>query len=79
MASTVSSNVSSTSSNETTSTTAPTECLTDFVRTGRTGRRNAVPDVFIDPNISVTTASITDLMFKFDCNDSKNGNAEAAN
>ena len=45
------------------------ECLTEFIRTGRTGRRNAVPDVYIDPNISVTTSSITELMFKFDCKD----------
>jgi hypothetical protein len=45
------------------------ECLTEFIRTGRTGRRNAVSDVLIDPNISVTTSSITELMFKFDCKD----------
>ena len=54
------------------------DCLSDFIRTGRTGRRNAVPDVCIDPNISVTTSSITDLMLKFDCND-KNKKASDSN
>ena len=56
--------------------TAQNECLTEFIRTGRTGRRNAVPDVYIDQNISVTTASITESMFKFDFHDNKKNTSD---
>ena len=47
------------------------EEIREFVRVGRTGRRNAVADVNFDPNLHVSMASLSELMCKFDCGDSK--------
>ena len=41
--------------------------LDQFVRLGRSGRRNAIADVNLDPNINVSTTSLSELMCKIDC------------
>lgn len=46
------------------------ENLTEFVRFGRTGRRNAIADVEIDPNANLSTKNITELLKKIDCKNS---------
>lgn len=46
-----------------------TDNINDFIRTGRTGRRNAVPDLLIDPNLNLTTSKLTELMYKIDFKD----------
>ncbi len=40
-----------------------------FVCTGRTGRRNAVPDALIDPNRSLATSGLSDMFMKIGCTD----------
>lgn len=45
--------------------------LAEFVRYGRSGRRNAIADVELDPNANLSTKTITELLKKIDC---KNGN-----
>ena len=47
------------------------EEIREFVRIGRTGRRNAMPDV-LDPNINVSASSLSDLMCKIDCGSKDN-------
>ena len=37
----------------------------DFVRTGRTGRRNALPDVFAVGHANVTTAGLPEVLENF--------------
>ena len=37
----------------------------DFVRTGRTGRRNALPDVFAVGHVNVTTAGLPEVLENF--------------
>ena len=81
--STLSANISSTSSSSSSSqNNSPNSNLNDtdnnnleeireFVRIGRTGRRNAMPDV-LDPNINVSTSSLSDLMCKIDCGSKNN-------
>ncbi len=39
----------------------------DFVKIGRTGRRNAVADVIADPNLNISTVNLTELMMKMNC------------
>lgn len=46
------------------------ENLSEFVRYGRTGRRNAIADVEIDANVNVSTQNITELLKKIDCKNS---------
>ena len=48
-----------------------TEEIEEFSRTGRTGRRNAVSHLPTDPNITLSTVEITDLMCKIECKDTK--------
>lgn len=43
--------------------------LDKFVRAGRTGRRNAIPNVTLDPNLTISASSISELMIKITCND----------
>ena len=79
--STISANISSTSSSSSSQNNSPKSNLNDtdnnleeireFVRIGRTGRRNAMPDV-LDPNINVSTSSLSDLMCKIDCGSKNN-------
>jgi hypothetical protein len=79
--STISANISSTSSSSSSQNNSPNSNLNDtdnnleeireFVRIGRTGRRNAMPDV-LDPNINVSTSSLSDLMCKIDCGSKNN-------
>ena len=79
--STISANISSTSSSSSSQNNSPNSNLNDtdnnleeireFVRIGRTGRRNAMPDV-LDPNINVSTSSLSDLMCKIDCGSKDN-------
>ena len=44
------------------------EDIKEFVKIGRTGRRNAVADVIADPNLNISTVNITELMLKISCN-----------
>jgi hypothetical protein len=43
------------------------EDVREFVKVGRTGRRNAVADVISDPNLNISTVNITELMMKINC------------
>ena len=43
------------------------EHLEDFLNTGRTGRRNAVPDLVDDRNAAVTTADLPGALEKLSC------------
>lgn len=46
--------------------------IKEFVRVGRTGRRNAIADVSLDPNASAMSAnSLAELMCKIDCSGTK--------
>ena len=46
--------------------------IREFVRIGRTGRRNAIADVMLDPNANVMSAnSLSELMCKIDCGGTK--------
>lgn len=45
------------------------EHLDDFLNTGRTGRRNAVPDIGTDPGATVSTADLPKALDKLSCND----------
>ena len=45
------------------------EEIKEFVRVGRTGRRNAIADVNLDPSMCLTPASLSELMKKIDFND----------
>lgn len=45
--------------------------INEFVRLGRTGRRNAIADFQLDPNINLSTLNITELMLKVDCKSSE--------
>jgi hypothetical protein len=42
--------------------------IKDFVKVGRTGRRNAISNIASDPNLNLTTVNITELMMKINCN-----------
>lgn len=42
--------------------------LDEFVRIGRTGRRNAVADVNLDPNNCVSASNLSDLLQKLNAN-----------
>lgn len=44
-----------------------TDDISEFVRMGRTGRRNAIADVNTDPNINLSPNSLTDLMRNVNC------------
>ena len=44
--------------------------IKEFVKIGRTGRRNAVADVITDSNLNISTLDITELMQKINCNTS---------
>jgi len=46
--------------------------IKEFVRLGRTGRRNAIADVNLDPNMSVSTNTLSELMCKIDCGSKEN-------
>ncbi|XP_046549063.1 cAMP-dependent protein kinase inhibitor gamma-like [Haliotis rubra] len=46
-----------------------TSALEDFASTGRTGRRNAVPDIQNDPNTAVGATDVTFEMDKLKCED----------
>jgi hypothetical protein len=50
------------------------EDITEFVRIGRTGRRNAIADVNIDSNINVlpNMNSLTELMRNVNCENEAN-------
>ena len=39
----------------------------EFARVGRTGRRNAVPDVNMDPNLHLSPNVLNDMMRNIDC------------
>lgn len=41
--------------------------LDDFVQSGRTGRRNAVPDILNDKSAQVSTADLSGEMEKLAC------------
>lgn len=43
--------------------------LEDFVNTGRTGRRNAVPDILDEKTASVSTGGLPFDMEKLNCSD----------
>jgi len=43
------------------------EHLENFLNTGRTGRRNAVPDLVGDRNVAVTTAGLPEALDKLTC------------
>lgn len=43
--------------------------IKEFVKMGRTGRRNAVADFKLDQNLTLSTVSITNLILTIDCND----------
>ncbi|RWS25344.1 hypothetical protein B4U80_10357 [Leptotrombidium deliense] len=43
--------------------------IDDFLQTGRTGRRNAVPDIKDDPNTKVTTADLPLELQKLTCSE----------
>ena len=45
------------------------EEIKEFVRVGRTGRRNAIADMNLDPSICMSPASLSELMKKIDFND----------
>lgn len=53
--------------------------LDDFVASGRTGRRNALPDILDEKNATVTTGELPLEMEKLQCSDtaSKNKNEES--
>lgn len=42
--------------------------LNNFISTGRTGRRNAVPDLVEDGSAKVTTAGLSTQLQKLTCN-----------
>lgn len=54
------------------------EDITEFVRIGRTGRRNAVADVNMDPNITVSPNSLTELMRNVNCGNNETGESKAS-
>ena len=54
------------------SSTSSLDEIREFVRIGRTGRRNAIADVMLDPNANVMSAnSLSELMCKIDCGGTK--------
>ncbi len=46
---------------------ATSPAFDDFLQTGRTGRRNALPDIHDDDNASINTASLPDSLQKLSC------------
>ena len=46
--------------------------INEFVRIGRTGRRNAVADVILDPNMHISTSSLAGLIKKIDFGSNNN-------
>ena len=46
--------------------TAPADATAEFIATGRTGRRNAVPDIMGNES-STSTADLPDAMSKLSC------------
>lgn len=51
----------------------------DFVRTGRTGRRNALPDVFSLGHANVTTAGLPEVLENFSLENSARANGGTEN
>lgn len=49
----------------------------DFVRTGRTGRRNAMPDILAAEHLQVSTAGLPEVLNKFSLTSTQNSNQEA--
>ncbi|KAF2348854.1 cAMP-dependent protein kinase inhibitor [Trinorchestia longiramus] len=47
--------------------TAPADDVSDFIATGRTGRRNAVPDIRDDQQVA--TGDLPDVLSKLSCED----------
>ncbi|GFS51774.1 cAMP-dependent protein kinase inhibitor gamma [Nephila pilipes] len=47
---------------------ATSPAFDDFLQTGRTGRRNAMPDIRAD-NAAISTASLPDSLQKLSCSD----------
>lgn len=69
-----------TSSNSSTDTAAEMDVggvsVEDFIATGRTGRRNAMPDILDSQHASVSTGGLAEGMEKLNCSDgSKAGDA----
>lgn len=52
------------------------EEIKEFVRVGRTGRRNAIADVNLDPSMCISPASLSELMKKIDFNDKPESEAD---
>ena len=53
--------------------------IREFVRIGRTGRRNAIADVSIDPNANAMSAnSLAELMCKIECGDDGDGDGDGS-
>ena len=50
----------------------------DFVRTGRTGRRNALPDVFAVGHANVTTAGLPEVLENFSIGSSTQADSGAS-
>ena len=53
--------------------------LDNFVRTGRTGRRNALPDVFNEGHANVTTAGLPEGLENFTLGSSTQAGSGAPN
>jgi len=53
--------------------------IDDFVRTGRTGRRNALPDVLAMGHANVTTAGLPEVLEHFTIGSSEQTNNGAEN
>ncbi|KAK3576920.1 hypothetical protein CHS0354_017598 [Potamilus streckersoni] len=47
------------------------QLLQDFLATGRTGRRNALPDILDEQKASINTGSLAFDMNKLSCSDDK--------
>ena len=50
----------------------------NFVNTGRTGRRNALPDIMAPGHLQVSAAGLPEEMENFSLNSTPNGTAEDA-